>query len=223
MNVAAPYKWPQRFTPAIGIVILLILYVVGIVGIILPVHEQFILLTPLNLLVSTAIIFYFHPRWKTTTYRYLVLAYLVGFAAEVFGVQTGILFGDYNYGKVLGPKMWDTPFMIGINWMMLGYCAGIIANVLLKYHHWFWRGFLAALLMVGLDVFIEPVAIAYDFWQWEGNEIPLRNYIGWFIVALPLECYFVYGHKNTRNKVAISLFLLQLFFFLVLNINLWIR
>ena len=218
-----PDRLSQYFTPTVGIAILLILYIVGIVGILLPIHEQFILLTPLNLLVSTAIILLFHTEWKIATYRYLVLAYLLGFIAEVFGVHTGILFGDYSYGRVLGPKMWDTPFMIGINWMMLGYCAGIIANTLLRNHHWLWRGFLAALLMAGLDVLIEPVAIAYDFWQWEGNAIPFRNYIGWFIVALPLECYFAYGHKNIRNKVAVSLFLLQVLFFLVLNINLWIR
>ena len=38
--------------------------------------------------------------------------------------------------------------------------------------------------MVLLDIMIEPVAIELDFWQWEGGNIPLQNYLMWFIVAL---------------------------------------
>jgi len=208
------------FKPGMGIAILLILYTVGIVGILLPIHERFIYLTPFNLLVSLGIMLYFHPHWKSATYWYLVIAYVWGFMAELLGVQTGLLFGDYAYGGVLGPKVWGTPLMIGINWMMLGYAAGILSNTLLGPLHWVLRGTLAALLMVGLDVLIEPVAIAYDFWSWGGGSIPLSNYVGWFLVAFPLECFFAYYHRATRNKVAISLFVLQVLFFGILALTL---
>jgi putative membrane protein len=204
------------FTPQIAIAVLSILYAVGIVGIALPLHEQFILLTPFNLLISLGVILYFHPDWKPATYWFLVAAYCWGFLAELLGIQTGLLFGDYEYGKVLGWKVWGTPLMIGVNWVMLSYAAGILANTLLGASHWILRGGLAALLMVGLDVIIEPVAVQYGFWNWEGGIIPISNYVGWFLVALPLECLFAYLQPKSRNKVAIALFVLQILFFGVL-------
>lgn len=217
MNVITAEMKQPLLKPGTVIIVLSILYIVGIVGILLPIHEQFILLTPINLLVSLGLVLYFHKNWNTAIYRYLIIAYVIGFLAEVFGVQTGMLFGEYEYGPVLGWKLWDTPLMIGVNWMMLGYCAGVLANVLLQERHWLLRGILAALLMVGLDVIIEPVAIAYDFWHWEKVAVPLRNYIGWFLVALPLECLFAYWLPGVRNKVAIALFILQILFFGILG------
>ena len=203
-----------------AILVLAILYTVGVFGILLPIHEDFILLTPVNLLVSLALVLWFHPGWGQRTLAFLAVAYFTGFGAELFGVQTGILFGEYSYGRVLGPKLWGTPLMIGINWVMLGYSAGVIANRLAGSRHWLLRGLVAALLMVGLDVLIEPVAMHYGFWSWKGNEVPLRNYLGWFLVAFPLQCLFAYWLGRVQNKVAVALFILQIFFFLILGMTL---
>ena len=204
---------PQRTS----ILILLLLYTVGFLGIVLPIHRDFVLLTPVNLLVSLGLVLWNHERWEARTGWFIVLAYVLGFGAEVFGVQTGLLFGDYAYGRVLGPKLWGTPLMIGMNWVMLGYASGVTANRLLPGRHWLVRGTLAAVMMVALDVLIEPVAMRYGFWTWEGGVVPLRNYIGWFVVALPIECLFAAIQGNSRNKVAVALFILQFFFFLALG------
>ena len=202
----------------LAILVLAILYSVGILGILLPLHEDFILLTPANLLVSLALVLWFHPGWDKHTLAFLVITYFAGFGAELFGVQTGILFGEYVYGQVLGPKLWGTPLMIGVNWVMLSYSAGVVANYLLKQSHWLLRGAAAALLMVGLDVLIEPVAMQYGFWSWESNSVPLRNYLGWFVVAFPLQCLFAFWLGRVLNKVAVALFILQILFFLILGI-----
>ena len=204
----------------LAVLVLAVLYAVGIVGILLPIHEDFILLTPFNLLVSLALVLWMHPRWDGHTLAFLFIAYFVGFGAELFGVQTGILFGEYTYGEVLGPRIWGTPLMIGVNWVMLGYSAGVIANHLMGQAHWLLRGLFAALLMVALDVLIEPVAIRYGFWSWEGDVVPLRNYLGWFLVAFPLQSLFSFWLAAVRNKVAIALFILQVLFFLILGISL---
>lgn len=203
-------------TLAIGI--LGILYLVGIVGVTLPIHPDFVMLTPLNLLTSLVIMLIFHNNWNRSIIIFLCTSYLVGFGAELFGIQTGLLFGDYQYGQVLGLKIWGTPLMIGVNWMILAYASGVIANTLLSAWHWLPRAVFAALLMVGLDVLIEPVAMRLGFWSWAGNTVPLQNYIGWFLVALPLLCIFTITQKTVRNKVAIALFILQFIFFLSLNI-----
>jgi putative membrane protein len=224
-STSAPPLAASRFFQALWsdrdwqfIVILAILYAVGIVGITLPLHPDFVLLTPLNLLVSTLLMLLRHPSWDRRTLLFLLIAYVVGFAAELFGVQTGLLFGDYTYGQVLGPKLWGTPLMIGVNWVLLAYAAGVLANTLLPGRHWLGRGLLAAVLMVGLDVLIEPVAIAYGFWWWEGGVVPLQNYLGWFLIALPLGVLFAVWQGHVRNKVAIALFILQVIFFAVLAV-----
>lgn len=210
----------QRDIPSetIAIGVLCILYAVGIFGIAVNIHPDFILLTPVNLLVSLGIMLAFHTNWNRSIVLFLALSYLVGFGAEMFGVQTGLLFGDYAYGRVLGPKIWGTPLMIGVNWMLLAYSIGVTTNHLFPRLHWLPQGAIAALLMVGLDVLIEPVAIRYDFWTWAQGLPPLRNYIGWFLVSLPLLCIFTYTQKDVRNKVAIALFILQILFFLILNV-----
>ncbi len=205
-------------SPEAAIAVLLIFYAVGIAGVALPIHENFLLLTPLNLLLSLALVLAHHPVWSRKTVLFLGLSYTAGFGAELFGIQTGLLFGDYAYGPVLGPQIWGTPLMIGINWMLLAYAAGVSANHLLPGRHWVFRALLGAGLMVLLDWFIEPVAIRYDFWSWDGGTPPLQNYLGWFFVALPLLAVFARWQGHIRNKVAVALLIIQFGFFLTLGL-----
>ena len=201
-----------------AIITLLLFYGVGIIGIGLPLHQDFRLLTPLNLLLSLALVLWHHLHWDHRTAFFLVLCYVVGFGSELLGVQTGLLFGDYSYGPVLGPKLWGTPVIIGLNWMLLAYCSGVTAASLAPGSHPAFRAFLAAALMVGLDLFIEPVAIRYDFWRWPGGTPPLQNYTGWFLVAFPLQLAFTKLLGLAKNKVAVALFVIQFLFFLSLGL-----
>lgn len=197
--------------------ILSIFYAVGIAGILIPLHKDFLLLTPFNLLLSLALVYWNHQPWTASTWGFIGLSYVVGFGAELFGVQTGLLFGNYEYGPVLGWQIWGTPLMIGVNWLIVGYCSGVLVNHLLPGQSVIIKSLVGALLMVALDVLIEPVAMAYDFWQWEGNSIPLKNYVGWLMVAFPLQLYFATFQGNIKNKAAISLFILQVIFFAILR------
>jgi len=76
---------------------------------------------------------------------------------------------------------------------------------------------LAAILTALYDVTIEPVAIALDYWQWGGGEIPLQNYFAWaaiaFVISWPLYIFRI----RFRNPVLLVYFFAQLFFFVVLN------
>lgn len=201
----------------LGIIYLGIIYAVGIVGILLPIHPEFIRLTPLNLLVSLGTVLVFHPHWSKNTGNALGALLLFGFLAEVFGVNTGLLFGTYAYEEVLGWKLWNTPLMIGVNWMLLGYCCGVTVNQFFPKLSWWQKGPLASAMMVFLDLFIEPVAIQYNFWEWPGGIVPLQNYLGWYLVSLPLLSLFAYLQGQIHNKVAVALLLMQLLFFAVLT------
>ena len=104
------------------------MYMGGLVGIALPVHEDFVLLTPLNLLASLSLILWHHPKWDRPLSIFLLLCFFTGFLVELAGVQTGLIFGEYQYGEVLGWKIWGTPLIIGINWAMLVYASASSVN-----------------------------------------------------------------------------------------------
>jgi len=201
----------------LAILILGVLYTVGIIGVLIPIHPEFVRLTPINLFISLAIVLLFHPKWNQQSVFFLMLCYSVGLGAEIYGVQTGRLFGDYTYGPVLGPQVLATPLIIGINWIILAYCSGVAVNHLLERQHPVLKAFLASLLMVGIDVLIEPVAIRLGFWEWTGSSTPpLQNFLGWWLVAFPILISFMYLCGKTKNKVAIALFCFQFLFFLTI-------
>ena len=203
--------------PKLSIFVLAVLYTVGVIGIGSGILPDIIFLTPLNLLISLALILWNHPKWSSATVGCLVLAFVVGLSVEVVGVQTGLIFGEYAYGPVLGWKIWDTPLMIGVNWTMLVYATGCSINRVVNWH-WTLKALAGAVVMVALDVLIEPVAIHYDMWDW-GGPVPLQNYIAWFVVSLFLLSVFHYFQARITNKVASYLLIMQFLFFWILGLG----
>jgi len=202
----------------ISIAILVILYTVGIVGIKFGIFGDILSLTPLNLIVSLALLLWNHEKWNRNFIIALVVCGVAGFFVEVAGVQTGLIFGEYTYGKTLGWKWLDVPLVMAVNWLVLIYCA---AAVVQKREEWdvMIKAFAGAIIMVMMDFLIEPVAITYDFWSWKNDVVPTQNYLAWGVISFVLLAIF---HKLTpsplNNKVAIALFFLQIIFFVVLAI-----
>jgi uncharacterized membrane protein len=127
-----------------------------------------------------------------------------------------MLFGSYYYTSVFGYRLDGIPILIGINWLMLTIICGELASMFLKKKPL--RILVGALLMLALDFIIEPVAIRYEFWVWQGDHIPWTNYLTWFIVGLPLQ--FVYQwSKMGNNLIAKWLFISQVLFFIGLQIK----
>lgn len=202
----------------ISIGILIAFYLSGLILIGSGRFPNFILLTPLNLLISLVVVLWNHPQWSRASIFVLGLSFILGLGVEILGVNTGLIFGEYQYGPVLGWKIWGTPLMIGVNWALLVYCIGCTVNAWLPSRHWLLRAVASAAVMVGLDYFIEPVAIHYNMWQWAAPEIPLQNYLAWFVVSLFLLSFFHYLQGKIKNKVAYYLLIMQFVFFLVLGL-----
>jgi bisanhydrobacterioruberin hydratase len=199
--------------------ILTILYGVGIIGFVFKIHPDFAYLTPVNLLISLFFAHLFHQNKNLNFYIYCAITAFTGFIIEAIGVNTGKIFGIYQYGPVLGFKIYDTPLSIGINWLLLSYCSAIVVNHSFDDRtNWFLKSILATLLMVSLDVLIEPIAIKTNMWTWANNNIPFQNYIGWFFTALPLQILFFKLIGYEKNKVAFGLLVLQFLFFFFLNL-----
>jgi len=211
--------WWANNKALVSIAILTIVYAIGIIGIETQLHSSFIYLTPINLLFSLFIVLLHHKGWQLSHYLFLGICFTIGFLSEVIGVNTGIIFGEYSYGNVLGLKVWGTPLIIGINWLLLVYASSTLMNHLFPGVNKIGRAFLAAFLMVLLDVLIEPVAIALNFWDWNSEVVPLQNYLAWFVIAFVLCISFQFLVKNNRNIVAIGLFILQFIFFFVLGLG----
>ncbi len=196
-----------------GIVILVILYGVGLSGILLPTFRSLVLpLSAYNLLISFLILLNSY-RWKKEILFASFLVFLIGFFVEWVGVHTSLLFGTYWYGANLGAKIIDVPFIIGINWAMLTLVCSAIGKSLVK--SMLLQGVLGALLMTGMDWLMEPVAIKSDFWHWKNETIPVYNFICWFVVSLLTNWIFVKIAKPTLNKTAITLFILLTLFFTI--------
>ena len=197
--------------------ILILAYLAGTVGLQVPsLSPLFRSLVPFNLLGSLALLLLFHTDWKPSFLFYCILAIMLGFLVEVLGVHTGFVFGMYQYGATLGWKLWEVPIIIGINWLMLTYCCGVICDQLNV--PIYLKTILAASVMVLLDLWIEPVAIQLDFWSWLEPEIPIRNYLGWWIVSLIILSIWYGLPFRKQNRLAAPLLLLQFVFFIINNL-----
>lgn len=203
----------ERFS----IALILTMHIFGTIMIGGNLIENFVLLTPFNLLMSLGLLFWNEKNRNKNLLIISILCFSVGLVAEIIGTNTGLIFGEYSYGRTLGFQVGHVPLIIGVNWLMLVYASAAVVNRFGEHLHFAIKAALSAMLMVFLDFFIEPVAMRYDFWSWTGDIIPIQNYIAWFVIAFGL---LLVTHKLMviKSKTAIGLFIAQLIFFVALNL-----
>lgn len=197
---------------------LILFYVVGTLGFILPLtHSFFKILTPLALLLSAGFLIWFHrPGFDLRTLVVFATIFIFSFVAEMVGVQTGLVFGHYDYGKALGLAIMGTPLIIGLNWLMLVYCTNIIAEKFTS--NAIIISIVGGLLMVGYDLVLEQTAPELGMWSWAGGKIPLQNYLSWFIFAFLFHLLIKKAKVQIKNPLAIPVFVIQFLFFVALMI-----
>ena len=198
-------------------IFIIVFYIVGLLGFSLPLTFEFFRhLTPWALLMASFLLSLFHNDFNKKTILIFICIYLTGLIIEILGVNTGIIFGQYSYGKSLGPKIWDTPLILGLNWLFLVYVSSSVANklktnIILKI-------FVASLIMLVYDVVLEQVADNLDMWYWHSTSVPLKNYIAWFILSFTFISLIKLTKIKTDNRLAFTVLLSQFFFFLGLFI-----
>lgn len=192
-----------------------IIYIVGIAGFLIPdLNYLFLKLTPWNLIATFVVAWIFHKKWELTHALTIFGLGIAGFFIEFIGVKTGVIFGTYTYGNTLGAKWQGTPYLIGLNWAALIFYTSSIFAGSVKSN--IGRSILGASTMTAYDFFMEPVAMKYDFWSWQHGIIPIQNYIAWFLIAFIFHLILNAIAKPVRNRMAASLFYIQIGFFLVL-------
>jgi bisanhydrobacterioruberin hydratase len=193
-------------------------YIIGFIGMIIPFSfPLFLKLTPFALILSFSSLMLFHKE-KADNKTALVLTgiFIAGYIIEVIGVNKGFVFGEYHYGSGLGLKLWHTPLLIGMNWVLLVYLSsGLVELLKLKA---FPSVILSSLVMLGYDLIMEQVAPYLDLWHWKNVSVPLQNYIAWFIIALSFQIVLKIFRVNTSNKMTLLIFGCQTVFFILLFI-----
>jgi bisanhydrobacterioruberin hydratase len=192
-------------------------YVIGVIGLLFKQNEPvYFQLTWVFTLLTLVILLAFHKPFTAKFLVAIILVGIAGFTIEAIGTNTGLIFGEYSYGKSLGIKVFETPLTMIVNWMLTVYLAVMFVGKRVK-PLWLFA-ILASLLMVGYDIILEPVAIRLDMWSWSQGVPPLQNYIGWFLVSLPLVAFLRRITNNTSNPLAGIILFLQIAFFSILNI-----
>jgi putative membrane protein len=183
-----------------------LVYGVGVVGMLSPYREIFLILTPFQLIGTAVVLLVKHNDVRKKEVIFFILTALIGFGVEVVGVQTGLIFGHYQYGSALGFQVAGVPLTIALNWFIMVYITGWgLGRIMREF-----QPFVGALMMTGIDVIIEQVAPKLDFWAFEGESVPIQNYIAWFVIGYGL--HFLGGrmgvryHSKTAPMVSASLF-----------------
>ena len=197
--------------------LLFLFYSVGIIGIsISEFRNQIVALTPLNLLITAVLLIWGNGVYNSKLIYAVCITFLLGYVVEVLGVASGILFGEYQYGQTLGWKLMDVPIIMGVNWLILSFSSlGIIGKI---NSNSFLKVIMASLIMVVLDVLIEPIAIKLDFWTWADVNVPVQNYIMWFFSALIINSIIQRLVKEIHFQTSVFVFSAQICFFIFLNI-----
>jgi putative membrane protein len=207
----------KKLPPKEATKFLIIFYIVGISGFLLPqTRNLFELLIPFSLCINLFMLFIFHKPFDNKHLLFFGGVVVLTFSIEALGVKTGVVFGEYFYGKSLSLKIFETPLLIGFNWLMLTY--GVVQLLRINIHTRKYTIILGAIMLTGFDFIMEPVAMKTDMWSWMFNQIPLQNYIVWFLVSAVVISGFELFQIKTENKIAGRIFILQVIFFAALNL-----
>ena len=132
----------------------------------------------------------------------------------MIGVNSGVLFGSYEYGNNLGPLILGVPLIIGLNWVILTISCGNISHYIFSKNKFFSILF-GSFFMLILDFIMEQVSADIDFWYFYDKSL-LFNYITWFLLGL-LNQYLYQSFMNKKNLIiSINIYFSFFVFFLIL-------
>jgi len=138
------------------------------------------------------------------------LALLCGYtyAVELLGVRTGYPYGAFEYGVDLGPMVGGIPAALPLFFLPLVLNAYLLTLLLFgdAARRAVLRVPVCVAAVVGMDLVLDPAAVAVGFWQYEAGGlyygVPWLNYAGWVLSAvvavLVVDALFDRGAVLTR-------------------------
>ena len=184
----------------------------GFFGILSDQNEFFLSTTPYVLSLTLLLLILNHDLSDKKSKIGLILIFLFGLIVEILGVNYGLFFGEYNYGANLGPKIYEVPYVIGFNWVLLIIATGSISDKLIKGKE-IYKILFASFLMVLIDIIIEKSAPKLDFWEFVISPVPFSNYLWWFIFSIGFQYIFFKTVKTKEYNLSSNILVIQFLFF----------
>ncbi|MFC6730725.1 bisanhydrobacterioruberin hydratase [Natronoarchaeum mannanilyticum] len=109
------------------------------------------------------------------------------YGVELLGVYTGVLYGEFEYLIDLGPMLFGAvPLALPVFYFPILLNSYLLVTLLSKDRLGAAARLLAVLaVVVGMDLVLDPGAVALGFWGWETPGtyygVPARNYVGWVL------------------------------------------
>ena len=175
------------FNKKVSIIIIWLFHLSGLLGLLYVDKNLFASLTPLNLFISTTLLFVNQTNASRLKFFIIFLIFFVGMIAEILGVQYGL--------TVICGSISDRIFK---NSKILSVLIGVA-------------------LMLLIDLTLEPIAPILDYWEFSGSKAPLQNYIGWGLTSIITQSLYQYFYRDKEVIFSLNLFLAQFLFFLGFN------
>jgi len=166
---------------------------------------------------------------RLQTLVFFVAAAVISWTFEELGVDTGMIFGNYYYTDMLGPKLSEVPILIPLAWFMMIYPSFIIANLIAEgkavvrdsdLGTIVRLSLLSAMVMTAWDLLIDPVLSGPDYraWIWvDGGPyygVPAQNYVGWILTTFTIYlCFRLFERKfppSERNEITATIIAMPL-------------
>ena len=206
---------PSNTTSKISVFIIWLFHLCGMVGISYGNKEFFLAFTPINLFISFVLLFVNQKQLESKELKSVFLIFFIGMISEMLGVNYGLIFGDYVYLDNLGVKILGVPVLIGVNWIILTFITGSLSSFIFK--NKYVSILMGAILMIGLDLLIEPVAPLLGFWIFDLQKVPLQNYLGWFVIGMITQALFQFKIAEKELTFSTHLLIINAIFFAFLN------
>ncbi len=151
--------------------------------------------------------YYYLIRWAGVSKGATVIVVLGALPViiEAIGITTGLPYGGFYYTDMMGFKIFNlVPWSVALAFgpLVLGtMCLAVVASK-------DWRVIipLSALLLVFVDLVLDPAAVVLNIWVWTEPGpyygIPLTNYTGWFITALVASAVLQLVLTGTSDNAA---------------------
>ena len=196
----------------LSIFFLWLINISGFFGITSDQNEFFLATTPYVLSLTLLLLILNHDLSNKKSKIGLMLIFLFGLIVEILGVNYGLFFGEYSYGVNFGPKIYEVPYVIGFNWVLLIIATGSLSHKLIKGKE-IYKILFASSLMVLIDLLIEKSAPKLDYWEFVISPVPFSNYLWWFIFSLCFQYIFFKTVKSKEHNLSSNILFIQFIFF----------
>ena len=201
----------------LSIFFLWLINISGFFGITSDQSEFFLSTTPYVLSLTLLLLLLNHDLSDNKSKIGLTLIFFLGLIVEILGVNYGLFFGEYSYGANFGPKIYEVPYLIGFNWVLLIIATGSLSDKLIKGKE-IYKILFASSLMVLIDLLIEKSAPKLDYWEFVISPVPFSNYLWWFIFSLCFQYIFFKTVKSKEHYLSSNILFIQFLFFGMLAI-----